>query len=117
MLAEETSPPRSETKDCYSWYSRDNDFNVHVSLILHTNGYNPEVGQGGHYTCSEFVLELKNYEPSNPNLFFFEDLFISERVEAGEGQRSGQSIQGGLCADRLTAASPTWGLNSSTVKS
>ena len=45
----------------------------------------------------------------------FKCLFLRKR-KWGRG-REGDRIQKGLCADRLTSASPMWGLNSRTVRS
>ena len=49
----------------------------------------------------------------------FSQIFICfwERTSGRGAEKEGQKIWSGLCADRLTAASPTWGSNSWTARS
>lgn len=72
VLVEETGPLKSETKDFHGIADIMNLMFIWESLTPRTHGYDPDVGQGytcSGYTCTEFVLELKNLGHSKLNLY------------------------------------------------
>ena len=53
----------------------------------------------------------------NLTIYILFTYLFFERAQAGRGRKRGQRIWSRLCADRLTAASLMWGLNSWTGRS